>query len=257
MNIYFDATAAQNYKSRTQKIRIMSESWVSRNAYCPCCGHNNLEKERNNMPAADFICPSCNEIFELKSKQGTIGKKIVNGAYETTIERITSESNPDLMALTYSKELKVTSLAVIPKFLFTPSVIEKRKPLSEKARRAGWTGCNILFGKIPAQGKIYLIENETPAPRKQVIDMYSRCRALYTRDIEARGWLLDILNCVNEIEGDEFTLAEMYSFKNRLQIIHPLNRNIEAKIRQQLQILRDKNFIAFMGGGKYKKIFKK
>ena len=197
MDIYLDAAVAQNYKSHSQRIRIMSESWVWQNAYCPCCG-NNLEKEPNNMPAADFICPSCGEIFELKSKKGQIGNKIVNGAYETTIERITSQSNPDLMALTYSAELKVTSLAVIPKFFFTPSVIEKRKPLSERARRAGWTGCNILFGNIPAQGKIYMIQDGTPIPRRQVIDAYSQCRTLYITDVGARGWLFDIINCIVE-----------------------------------------------------------
>lgn len=34
---------------------------------------------------------------------------------------------------------------------------------------------------------------------------------------------------------------------------HMNNYNIEAKIRQQLQILRDKGFIEFSGRGHYKK----
>ena len=37
------------------------------------------------------------------------------------------------------------------------------------------------------------------------------------------------------------------------KIRHPENNNIEAKIRQQLQFLRDKGFIQFLSPGQYKK----
>ncbi|HHD16183.1 MAG TPA: restriction endonuclease, partial [Euryarchaeota archaeon] len=33
---------------------------------------------------------------------------------------------------------------------------------------------------------------------------------------------------------------------------HPNNRHIKAKIRQQLQILRDENIIEFIGNGLYR-----
>jgi type II restriction enzyme len=46
----------------------------------------------------------------------------------------------------------------------------------------------------------------------------------------------------------------MYKFENLLQIKHPANNNIKPKIRQQLQILRDKGFIEFLGNGKYRKV---
>ena len=39
----------------------------------------------------------------------------------------------------------VVNFFTIPKFFFTPFIIEKRKQLSKKARRAGWTGCNIFI----------------------------------------------------------------------------------------------------------------
>jgi type II restriction enzyme len=47
----------------------------------------------------------------------------------------------------------------VPKYFFVSEIIEKRKPLSITARRAGWTGSNILFSKIPNSGKIYYIED--------------------------------------------------------------------------------------------------
>ncbi len=41
-----------------------------------------------------------------------------------------------------------------------------------------------------------------------------------------------------------------------LQARHPQNNNIRPKIRQQLQVLRDKGVIEFLGRGLYRKIFK-
>ncbi len=41
------------------------------------------------------------------------------------------------------------------------------------------------------------------------------------------------------------TLDEIYSFENLLKLKHPNNNNVRAKIRQQLQILRDYVFLTF------------
>ena len=58
---------------------------------------------------------------------------------------------------------------------------------------------------------------------------------------------------MNKISSQSFTLDEMYQFENILRIKHPQNKNIKPKIRQQLQFLRDKGFIEFLGNGNYKK----
>lgn len=147
MNLCFDQSLGLGYKSNSQKIRVMSESWVNDNIFCPVCGNARISKLENNRPVADFQCPSCGEIFELKSKDGRIGRKISDGAYDTMISRITSMTNPDLLVMHYSS-LQVVDLTVVPKFFFTPTVIEKRKPLSPTARRAGWVGaifCTVIF----------------------------------------------------------------------------------------------------------------
>lgn len=72
--------------------------------------------------------------------------------------------------------------------------------------------------------------------------------------LDARGWILDILNCVNKIEERDFTLEEMYQFADVLALKHPENHHVKDKIRQQLQILRDKGIIEFNGRGHYRKI---
>jgi len=71
--------------------------------------------------------------------------------------------------------------------------------------------------------------------------------------MEKRGWLLDVLRCLEQLPN-EFTLHEVYGFSELLLSLHPGNNNVQAKIRQQLQILRDKGFIKFMARGVYQKL---
>lgn len=254
MNLQFDESVAANYKSSSQKIRVMSESWLTENLFCPCCGNPHIDKMKNNLPVADITCKNCGEIFELKSKKNGIGSKIVDGAYATMIERITGNLNPQLFVMNYSESLCVKDLILVPKFFFSPDVIEERKPLSENARRAGWVGCNILYRKIPEQGKINIIRDGKEISVEKVLNRYNKTKSLKTNDLNLRGWILDVLNCINEIDSETFTLQEIYGYAEFLKSKHDLNHNIEPKIRQQLQFLRDKGFIEFLGRGKYRKV---
>ena len=72
--------------------------------------------------------------------------------------------------------------------------------------------------------------------------------------LESRGWTLEILKIVQDVNKPEFTLDEVYKYEFQLSLKFPNNNFIRDKIRQQLQILRDKNFLAFTGRGKYKLI---
>lgn len=63
-----------------------------------------------------------------------------------------------------------------------------------------------------------------------------------------------MLNCINKIEEENFSLGQVYAFENVLAEKHPDNHHIRDKIRQQLQLLRDKGIIEFNGRGKYSKI---
>ena len=254
MDLQFDETLAENYKSPAQKIRVMSEGWLLRNLFCPCCGNEQIDKLRNNAPVADMRCEVCGEIFELKSKRNRIGRKVLDGAYQTMIERITSNTNPQLFVMQYSPSLSVTDLMFIPKFFFTPDIIEQRKPLSATAKRAGWVGCNILYQKIPKQGKLSIIRDGKEAGVADVLSRYNKIKKLQTNNLDLRGWMLDVLNCVNKISSEVFTLRDVYKFAEQLNKNHSDNHNIEAKIRQQLQFLRDKGFIKFVGRGIYRKL---
>ena len=171
------------------------------------------------------------------------------------IMRITGNQNPDFFFMTYSKkEQSVKDFMLVPKHFFVPDIIEKRKPLSETAKRAGWVGCNILLDKIPLQGRISIVSNGVVTDFKNVIDKIKQSQQLEIKDLNHRGWIMDILNCINSIPQPIFTLNDMYLFEGELVAKHPNNKNIKPKIRQQLQFLRDKGFIEFLGHGLYRKI---
>lgn len=255
MDLQFDDSILSDYHSHAQIARVLTENWVEKNMYCPRCGNLHIQSFENNRPVADFYCPICNSEYELKSKNGTLGHKVNDGAYATMIDRITGNQNPDFLFLSYSKlDRKVNDLTFIPKHFFVPAIIEKRKPLAPTARRAGWIGCNILIHKIPEQGRISIISNGHVSDMRSVVNQVNASNKLETQDINNRGWLMDVLNCVNQMHNREFTLNDMYLFAEELHMKHPQNQNVKPKIRQQLQFLRDKGFVEFLGNGRYRKM---
>jgi len=213
-----------------------------------------MDKYSNNQPVADFYCANCREEYELKSKQGTTGTKIVDGAYRTMLERLGSSNNPNFFLLNYDLlSLEVTNFLVIPKHFFVPEIIEKRKPLAVTARRAGWVGCNILLRSIPQTGKIFFIKNKQSEPKEKVLAEWQKTLFLREeKEISAKGWLLDTMRSIEKFGKREFTLDDIYTFETELSKLHPDNRHIKDKIRQQLQILRDKGYLDFVSRGHYR-----
>ena len=253
MKLNLTVDVATNYSSSSQRIRVMTEYWVNRSVFCPNCG-NRLRQFDNNSPVADFFCEICFEEYELKSKNGAMGKKIVDGAYKTMIERLISDNNPNFFFLSYDKAtFEIRNFLTIPKYFFVPDIIERRKALNPTARRAGWIGCNIVMSNIPEFGKIFYVQNGVAINKNKVLDRWSQTEFVKdTRDFEAKGWILDVLLCVERIKKEEFTLGEVYAFEGYLQVKHPLNNNVKPKIRQQLQFLRDMGLIEFVGRGRYR-----
>ena len=221
--------------------------------YCPACGYDSLQKFPNNSRLADFFCSNCGEVYELKSKGSSIGKSILDGAYYAALERITSSTNPNLFVLRYEQNF-VEDLILIPKHFFTPDILKMRRALSPNARRAGYIGSVIMYSDIPEQGKIAVISSHTELDRNTVLRKYAVSSRLRVENMNLRGWLMDIMRCADKTANEIFSLSDIYAFADELRLKHPDNHNITAKIRQQLQFLRDKGFIEFLGGGKYRKI---
>ena len=62
---------------------------------------------------------------------------------------------------------------------------------------------------------------------------------------EERGWTLDVLTAVRGLNREHFLLDDIYSKERDLAALHPANRHVRDKIRQQLQVLRDKGLLEF------------
>ena len=235
MNLRLDSGLVEGYNSNSQKARVLTESWVASNLYCPVCGNLKINHFPNNREVADFYCPACGEQYELKSKNGELGHKVADGAYATFVQRITDSTSPDFFFMSYSmRDMVVQNLSFVPKFFFVPSIAEKRKPLGPNARRAGWVGCNILYDEIPLQGRISIIQDMRVVDQTIVRENVNRAFRMRVDNLESRGWLFDILHCVNGITSGDFSLSEIYQFEDILAEKHPDNHNVRPKIRQQL-----------------------
>lgn len=254
MNLDFNTYLAHRYTNNSQIARLLTENWVLNNSYCPSCGALPLNEFENNRPVADFYCKNCREEFELKSKNGKLSNTITDGAYSTMIERINSNNNPNFFFLTYTKNWSVNDFLIIPKHFFTEEIIIKRPPLAPTAKRAGWVGCNIDISKVAESGKVFLVKNSEIIDPEVVIHFFNKTLFLRQKSSDAKGWVLDVMKCVDEIKTDIFNLDEIYKFEQKLKLKYPNNNFIKEKIRQQLQLLRDKGIIEFVGRGKYKKI---
>lgn len=256
MDLFFNTKLADKYTSLSQKIRVLTENWVDKQAFCPNCGHLDINRYGNNKPVADFFCENCKEDYELKSKKNSIGIEIVDGAYRTMIERLQSATNPNLFLLNYDlHDLSVLNFLVIPKHFFVPDIIERRKALSQTAMRAGWVGCSILLESIPNTGKIFIVKNRQIESKENVTLNWQKTLFLREeKEISVKGWLLDIMNCVDRLGNKDFSLNEVYDFESILSDKHPNNKHIKDKIRQQLQVLRDKGYLKFTERGRYRLI---
>lgn len=252
MNLQCRIDLASKYKSGSQIARVLSEDWCTRELYCPACSSDRLTGSKPNNPAVDFECAKCEQPFQLKSLRHLNPKKVVDAGYEAMVRAIRADRTPNLLLLHYSDTWMIQNLLLVPRMFFTESVVEKRKPLGPTARRAGWVGCNILLGEIPPDGKIPIISAGVPVRKRFVREEFSRVKQLAEIPPSLRGWALDVLQAVRQLDKPEFTLQEMYAFEQQLKALHPSNQNVRPKIRQQLQVLRDFGLLRFGAKGNYR-----
>jgi type II restriction enzyme len=254
LKLGFGESSQAPYDSGSQLARAVTEDWASKEVFCPNCGNSHLSRFSNNRPVADLFCGGCDEEFELKSQKTKFGARILDGAYRTMCERLESKNNPSLMLLNYSLSVGVSNLFIVPKHFFVRDLIDERKPLREGARRAGWVGCNILLSRIPAAGKIFMVRDGIVLDRQGVLNQWRRTIFLRSESDASRGWLVNVLRCVEAIGRNEFVLDDVYEFEAHLSGLYPMNQHVRHKIRQQLQVLRDRGFVEFLGRGRYRLI---
>jgi type II restriction enzyme len=235
---------AQNYKSASQQARVVSEAWGRDNLYCPNCQSPVLRPEPNNKAAFDYSCPNCELPFQLKSQSSPIRSRIADAAYSAMMQAIHEDRTPNLYALHYSRIYwEVRNLILIPHFAFPASAIQKRNPTTPVKRGSSWVGCDIILKNIPLDARISIISEGIPIPPSQVREQFRRLKPLEEISPKERGWTLDVLRVVRSLGRQEFSNSDVYAFESQLESLHPNNRHIRDKIRQQLQVLRDRGFL--------------
>ena len=242
------------YSSKSQIARVETENWAIKNLFCPLCG-NKFNDSSANTKVYDFICSKCNQEYQLKSLSKKIGKKLIGSEYYTFLKALENKSVPNFLIMEYMIENNSfisKEIVFVPKVFITEDIIEKRKPLSETAKRAGWTGYNLLFESIPSYGKIYIVKNSNLESKDQILNKSHKILNLYDLDLKKVKWKIEILKILDTLDS-VFTLQEIYEKEAELHTLFPKNNHIKDKIRQQLQFLRDDGIIKFYGNGKYEK----
>ena len=259
MNLQLDPSVAAQFRSPSQVARLITEDWASRNLFCIACPSTRVAAEPANTPVRDYKCPECDAIFQLKSKQGRFGRVVTNSAYDRKLAAIRTGAVPHYAFLEYSKSTwTVDRLFVVPGYFISPAVVSnKGLPLAQTARRAGWVGSNILLGRLPVEARVSVVDNGTLRDLADVRNDWRQFDFLGSDTRATGGWGAQALNCVKTIQAEsgdqEFTLQIFYSrFEAELSALNPDNHNIRAKIRQQLQVLRDGGAISFLGNGRYR-----
>ncbi|MCL4447094.1 MAG: hypothetical protein M1163_01655 [Candidatus Thermoplasmatota archaeon] len=265
---YF-SQAMRMYNSSSQIAREVTESWARDNLYCPRCG-SPLQQYKDNTKVYDFYCnhsnqifvllPSSKDDFQLKSTKSFphnyFPSRIMGAEYHTTVRSLREGTFPSLILLHYNPYQKeVRDCLFIHRLSVTMNSIGRRNPLGESARRRNWVGSEILLNNIPEVGRIEVIQAGEIVPTETVMNQWTRVENILKGDFEKRGWISDVMRVIDGMQ-ETFTLEDVYSYESGLEDLHPDNKHIKDKIRQQLQILRDISYLKFISRGKYQKLKK-
>ncbi len=108
-----------------------------------------------------------------------------------------------------------------------------------------------ILSKIPKSEGIKYPKINISEEKTDIIDLPKN-----SIDLTLKGWKLEVFNCVNSLNKEFFSLADVYKYESILLKKYPTNTRVLPKIRQQLQNLRDIGLIEFLGNGQYRKLWK-
>ncbi len=111
-------------------------------------------------------------------------------------------------------------------------------------------------------------------PPEEVREKFKRVKPLKEISVQQRGWTLDVLSAIRRLVEERgsairnrwgeatdeparedarptntFTTTDAYAFTRELEKLHPDNKHIKDKIRQQLQILRNAGLLIHVDRG--------
>jgi hypothetical protein len=180
----------------------------------------------------------------MKGQKGKFGAKA--GSSKTQCERLAASDNPDLQLVNYDLTACSRRSVHRAQHVFVRNIIEERKLLAMTARRAGWIGSKILLDRVPESGKIHIVQGGAVRAKESVLAQWLRRLFVRNESPDTRGWLPDVMNCVESLDKREFTLTKYTPSSGILGDLYFGNQNLKPKMRQQLQFLRNRGFIEFV-----------
>lgn len=105
-----------------------------------------------------------------------------------------------------------------------------------------------ILAKLPAP-----VPGTTPAPIEDIPSVVPLTEQAVSSSLS--GWKRAVFTCVYNIPTRQFSLSDLQPYVPQLQQRFPANTHVMAKIRQQLQYLRDLGLIEFLGNGRYQKLW--
>ena len=246
---------AKGYKSASQRARVVSEEWGTANLYCCNCTSDSLDRQSDNTQVIDFLCPRCKGRYQLKSQQRRFSSSFTGSGYGRMMEAVHAGRAPHFHLLHYELPTElVRNLTVIPRFAISSSAIQRRNPLRDSARRPKWVGYVFNLRIVPDSAKIALVREGEVIDLTLVRRQFAKIARIESLRPEQRGWTLDVLRCVESLHSEAFTNDDIYAFEPELARLYPGNRHIRDKIRQQLQVLRDRGFLQQPARGHWQRL---
>lgn len=69
MRLVFSELFSMNYKSQSQRIRVLSETWMKNEMYCPACGNDTFQKFPITQGLLIFCAMNAVKYMNLKAKE--------------------------------------------------------------------------------------------------------------------------------------------------------------------------------------------
>jgi len=131
--------------TQRQALGSFGEDRVAKECECPRCKrHRTLVKLPPNFKCADVICDFCGYLAQVKTSKvrdiDAIPTKILGAAWGPQKERMEAAIYFPLFLVLVGPSGTKYSIFYLSADLQEPVMFQSRKPLSPKARRAGWQG---------------------------------------------------------------------------------------------------------------------
>lgn len=139
------ATAKQN-------LGTWGEQLVAKSCVCPKCKRaNTLKLLPPNFKCADLICDFCGFLAQVKAMNvqavSPLPKQVSGAAWGPQRERM--ESGIYFPLFLVLKAPTAHAIYYLPTDFQRPALFVARKPLSSKAKRAGWQGFMYVLAAVP------------------------------------------------------------------------------------------------------------